>query len=162
MRRLLLPLFAAILMSFNACTTQQPPQNAGANSNAPSGGGDAAFRTLHDRYVVEFLRRNPSVNTYLGGAGLDPSLKEVDGKLRDHSSAALADEDRWLEETRKSFEGTDAPTLSPARRIERDVPLAPISFLLHQHGARRYQHRSLDTYTVEPFRSVGFFTQGMT
>lgn len=160
MRRLLPPLFA-LLLSFNACTTQQP-QNSN-NSNAQAGGsGDAAFKTIHDRYVVEFLRRNPSVNTYLGGAGLDPSLKEVDGRLRDHSSAALADEDRWLEETRKAFEGTDASTLSPARRIDRDVALAQISFLLHQHGARRYQERSLDTYTVEPFRSVSFFTQGMT
>src|SRR3712207_5421029 len=150
-----------LFRSFNACTTTQ--QNTNANSNAPAGGGgDAAFKTIHDRYVVEFLRRNPSVNTYLGGAGLDPSLKEVDGRLRDHSSAALADEDRWLEETRKAFEGTDASTLSPVRRIDRDVALAQISFLLHQHGARRYQERSLDTYTVEPFRSVSFFTQGMS
>ena len=161
MRRLL-PLLALLLLSLNACVQQQP-RNQNANSNAQTaGGGDAAFKTLHDRYVVEFLRRNPSVNTYLGGAGLDPSLKETDGRLRDHSSAALADEDRWLEETRKSFEGTDASTLSPARRIDRDVALAQISFLLHQHGARRYQERSLDTYTVEPFRSVSFFTQGMT
>ncbi|HVF41538.1 MAG TPA: DUF885 domain-containing protein [Pyrinomonadaceae bacterium] len=161
MRRLL-PLLFALLLSASACTTTTP-QNANANSNAQAaGGGDAAFKTIHDRYVVEFLRRNPSVNTYLGGAGLDPSLKEVDGRLRDHSSAALADEDRWLEETRKAFEGTDASALSPARRIDRDVALAQISFLLHQHGARRYQERSLDTYTVEPFRSISFFTQGMT
>ncbi|HVF68679.1 MAG TPA: DUF885 domain-containing protein [Pyrinomonadaceae bacterium] len=160
MRRLL-PLLAVIILSLNACTTTQ--QNTNANSNTQAGGGgDAAFKTIHDRYVVEFLRRNPSVNTYLGGAGLDPSLKEVDGRLRDHSSAALADEDRWLEETRKAFEGTDASALSPARRIDRDVALAQISFLLHQHGARRYQERSLDTYTVEPFRSISFFTQGMT
>jgi uncharacterized protein (DUF885 family) len=160
MRRLL-PFLAVLLLSFAACV-QPPPQNTNTNSNAQPGGGDAAFKTLHDRYVVEFLRRNPSVNTYLGGAGLDPSLKEVDGRLRDHSSAALADEDRWLEETRKAFEGTDASTLSPARRIDREVALAQISFLLHQHGARRYQERSLDTYTVEPFRSISFFTQGMT
>jgi uncharacterized protein (DUF885 family) len=161
MRRLL-PLLAVLLLSFAACVQQQQPQNTNTNSNAQPGGGDAAFKTMHDRYVVEFLRRNPSVNTYLGGAGLDPSLKEVDGRLRDHSSAALADEDRWLEETRKAFEGTDASTLSPARRIDRDVALAQIAFLLHQHGARRYQERSLDTYTVEPFRSISFFTQGMT
>src|SRR5215207_7351443 len=88
MRRIL-PLLFVTFLSLNACTTQQP-QNAPANSNAQAGGGgDAAFKTIHDRYVVEFLRRNPSVNTYLGGAGLDPSLKEVDGRLRDHSSAAL-------------------------------------------------------------------------
>ena len=159
--RKLLPLLAVLLLSLNACVQQQPQQQ-NANSNAQAGGGDAAFKTIHDRYVVEFLRRNPSVNTYLGGAGLDPSLKETDGRLRDHSSAALAEEDRWLEETRKSFEGVDASTLSPARRIDRDVALAQISFLLHQHGARRYQERSLDTYTVEPFRSVGFYVPGLT
>src|SRR5215212_7069586 len=149
----------------NNTTTSSPPMQGptatpATTTNASS--AETSFRALHDRYVIEFLRRNPSVNTYLGGAGLDPSLKEVDGRLRDHSSAALADEDRWLEETRKSFEGTDASALSPARRIDRDVALAQISFLLHQHGARRYQERSLDTYTVEPFRSVSFFTQGMT
>jgi uncharacterized protein (DUF885 family) len=160
MRRLLL-LVAATLVAASACVQQQQTQN-NSNAGTQAGSGDAAFKQLHDRYVVEFLRRNPSVNTYLGGAGLDPSLKEADGRLRDHSSAALAEEDRWLEETRKSFEGADPSTLSPARRIDRDVALAQIAFLLHQHGARRYQERSLDTYTVEPFRSVGFYVQGLT
>src|ERR1043165_9110401 len=154
-------LFLALLLT-SACATQQTVGPQSTPTPAAAGSGDQAFKTLHDRYVVEFLRRNPSVNTYLGGAGLDPSLKEADGRLRDHSSAALADEDRWLEETRKSFGGTAPSTLSPARRIDREVALAQISFLLHQHGARRYQERSLDTYTVEPFRSVSFFTQGMT
>src|SRR5205814_9562297 len=93
---------------------------------------------------------------------LDPSLKEADGRLRDYSAAALAEEDRWLADAQNSFESVAPQTLSPARRIDRDVALAQIAFQLHQHQQRRYHARSLDTYTVEPFRSVDFFIQGMT
>src|SRR5437764_8144538 len=50
---------------------------------------DQAFKTAHDAYAREFLRRYPTVNTYLGGAGLDPALREVDGTLRDWSPAAI-------------------------------------------------------------------------
>jgi uncharacterized protein (DUF885 family) len=153
-------LLLALLFSA-ACATQQ----TGAPQTTPSpaaGSGDQAFKAIHDKYVVEFLRRNPSVNTYLGGAGLDPSLKEADGRLRDHSAAALAEEDRWLADTQKSLEGVDPQALTPARRIDRDVALAQIAYQLHLHQQRRYQERSLDTYTVEPFRSVDFFIQGMT
>src|SRR5256714_2321648 len=153
MKKLLLLL--ALLLAC-ACATQTP-DNTSTNNNTQ--GGDQAFKTIHDKYVVEFLRRNPSVNTYLGGAGLDPALKETDGRLRDHSAAALTEEDRWLADTQKSFESIDPNTLTPARRIDRDVALAQVSFLLHQHQTRRYQERSLDTYTVEPFRSVDFFIQ---
>src|SRR6184192_2991968 len=152
-----LSLLLAVLLT-GACVQQQPQDTA-----APAAGtGDQAFKAIHDKYVVEFLHRNPSVNTYLGGAGLDPSLKEADGRLRDYLPAALAEEDRWLADAQKSFESVDTQTLSPARRIDRDVALAQIAFQLHQHQQRRYQERSLDTYTVEPFRSIDFFIQGMT
>ncbi len=124
--------------------------------------GDEDFRKIHDGYVVEFLRRNPTVNTYLGGDGLDPSLAEADGKLRDHSAAALEAEDRWLADSQKSFEAIDANALSPNRRIDREVALAQIAFLLHQHQVRRYQERAVDTYTDEPFRAVDWQLQGMT
>lgn len=124
--------------------------------------GDAALEPKLRAYVVEFLRRNPSVNTYLGGAGLDPSLREVDGRLRDHSAAALAEEDRWLQETERAIDGIDPKALSPAARIDRDVALAQIRYQLHLHQARKYQHRSVDTYTDEPFRSIDFQLQGLT
>jgi uncharacterized protein (DUF885 family) len=155
------PLLLLALLSAAACATQQT-QGPTPSPTPAAGGGDQAFKTIHDRYVVEFLRRNPSVNTYLGGAGLDPSLKEADGRLRDHSANALAEEDRWLADTQKSFESVDPQTLSPARRIDRDVALAQIAFQLHQHQQLRHQERALDTYTVEPFRSVDFYIQGMT
>lgn len=159
MRRRLLLLLAVLLTG--ACTTTQQTQNT-APTSTPAGGGDAAFKTIHDKYVVEFLRRNPTVNTYLGGAGLDPSLKEVDGRLRDHSAAALAEEDRWLADSQKAFQGTDAASLSPARRIDRDVALAQIAFLLRQHQTRKYQERAVDTYVSEPFRAIDWQLQGMT
>src|SRR5947209_9679288 len=155
------PLLLLAVLLTGACV-QQPTQNNTIAPTAVAGNGDQTFKTTHDKYVLEFLRRNPSVNTYLGGAGLDPSLKETDGRLRDYSASALAEEDRWLADAQKSFESVDPQTLSPARRIDRDVALAQIAFQLHQHQQRRYQERSLDTYTVEPFRSIDFFIQGMT
>ena len=124
--------------------------------------GDAEFKKFHDAYVVEFLRRNPTVNTYLGGAGLDPTLKEVDGKLRDHSASALQQEDRWLSDTQKSLEAINPTILSAANRINRDVALAQINFLLHQHQVRRHQERAIDTYVEEPFRAVDWQLLALT
>jgi uncharacterized protein (DUF885 family) len=152
---LLITLTIGLLAS---CTQPSGP----TETNKSEGAGDAAFKTAHDKYVVEFLRRNPTVNTYLGGAGLDPSLKEVDGMLRDHSAAALEQEDRWLTDSQKTFEGLDATSLSPTRRIDREVAIAQIKFQLHQHQVRKYQERALDTYAVDPFRSLDFYMQGMS
>src|SRR6185369_4100028 len=79
---------------------------------APDSSGDGALTKVLSGYVVEFLRRNPTTNTYLGGAGLDPSLKEVDGKLRDHSPAAIAQEDDWLKNVSAALEAIVPTTLS--------------------------------------------------
>jgi uncharacterized protein (DUF885 family) len=143
---------------------QQPATEQNANVAQASGGGsgDQNFKKIHDAYVREFLRRNPTVNTYLGGAGLDAALREVDGQLRDHSAAAIEAEDRWLAETQKSLEAVAPDTLSPNLRIDREVALAQIRFLLRQHGTRKYQQRALDTYTDEPFRAIDWQLQGMT
>lgn len=145
-----------LIAVMTACTSSKTTEQTMNNS------GDRELKTIHDAYVVEFLRRNPTVNTYLGGAGLDPSLKDVDGTLRDHSAAAVDAEDRWLAESQKSFEGIDPNALSANRRIDREVALAQIRFLLHQHQVRRYQERALDTYTDEPFRAIDWQLQGMT
>jgi uncharacterized protein (DUF885 family) len=151
-------LFTLTIGLLAACT-----QPSGTNETKKTeGAGDAGFKTAHDKYVVEFLRRNPTVNTYLGGAGLDPSLKEVDGRLRDHAAAALEQEDRWLTDSQKTFEAIDATSLSPTRRIDREVAIAQIKFQLHQHQVRKYQERALDTYAVDPFRSLDFYMQGMS
>lgn len=124
--------------------------------------GDKQFASMRDAYVIEFLKHFPVVNTYLGGAGLDQSLVEVDGRLRDNSAAAIASEDRWLASVKEDAERIQPESLSPALRIDRDVMLSQIQFLLHQHQARRYQERSLDTYVDEPFRALDWQLQGMT
>jgi uncharacterized protein (DUF885 family) len=145
----------ALIAGFSACAPKTTTQTMNAT-------GDRDFKKIHDGYVVEFLRRNPTVNTYLGGAGLDTSLAEADGKLRDHSAAALEAEDRWLADSQKSFEAIDANALSPNLRIDREVALAQIRYLLHQHQVRRYQERAVDSYTDEPFRAIDWQLQGMT
>ncbi|HLG14100.1 MAG TPA: DUF885 domain-containing protein [Blastocatellia bacterium] len=127
-----------------------------------SSSGDATCTAITDSYVREFLRRNPAVSTYRGGAGLDPSLAECDGRLRDHSPDAITKEDRWLSETLKALERISPATLSPRVRTEREIALAQIRFLLRQHQVRRYQERALDTYTDEPFRAVDAQLQAMT
>jgi uncharacterized protein (DUF885 family) len=152
MKRLLVFALIGALAACTSKTTEQTMNNS----------GDRGLKKIHDAYVVEFLRRNPVVNTYLGGAGLDPSLKDVDGTLRDHSAGALEAEDRWLTDAQKSFEGVDPSTLSANMRIDREVALAQIRFLLRQHTVRRYQERALDTYTDEPFRAIDWQLQGMT
>jgi uncharacterized protein (DUF885 family) len=149
-------LLATMSAFFLTSCTQQPSTSTSQTNN------DDAFKKIHDEYVVEFLRRNPTVNTYLGGAGLDPKLRDVDGSLRDHSATALQDEDRWLAKTKQSLEAIDAGSLSAPQRINRDVAMAQVNFLLHQHQARRYQERALDTYTDEPFRAVDWQLQGMS
>ncbi|MGH9962202.1 MAG: hypothetical protein ACREBC_34610, partial [Pyrinomonadaceae bacterium] len=99
---LLVTISAFILTS---CTPQAPTSTNQSNS-------DDAFKKIPDEYVVEFLRRNPTVNTYLGGAGLDQKLRDVDGGLRDHSATALQDEDKWLASTKQSLEALEAGSLS--------------------------------------------------
>lgn len=149
----LLPLLFAIAVL--ACSSEPPPPPQGESP-------DVKLRNTLQTYVVEFLRRNPTTNTYLGGAGLDASLRDVDGTLRDYSQTALEDEDRWLAETRAAIGAIDPGGLSAASRIDRDVAIAQIEFMLRQHQVRRHHERALDTYVGEPFRALDWQLQGMT
>ncbi len=45
-------------------------------------------------------------------------------------------------------------------RIDRNVALAEIEFLLHQHQVLRHQERALDSYVDEPFRGVDWQNPG--
>ena len=128
---------------------------------APGNDSETLNKAVRD-YAVEFLRHNPTVNTYLGGAGLDPSLRNVDGLLRDYSAAALQQEDQWLMQARATIDAIAPVSLSANARIDRDVALAQIAFQLHQHQVRRYQQRALDTFVSEPFRALDWQMQGMT
>ena len=131
-------------------------------SSVPDVPGDKTLGPILHNYVVEFLRRNPTTNTYLGGAGFDPKLREVDGTLRNYSAAALAEEDQWLKTTQGQLTAISSDALSPNARIDRDVALAQIAFLLRQHQDRKYQERALDTYMLEPFRAIDWQLQGLS
>ena len=152
MRRLLL--VASLASTLTACSSTRV-------ADAPANNDETLTQALR-AYVVEFLRRNPTVNTYLGGAGFDPSLADVDGRLRDVSPDALAREDQWLAQTKSTIEQLALSTLSANARIDRDVALAQIEFQLHQYQARRYYERALDTFVSDPFRALDWQMQGMT
>ena len=146
----------AMGLGLAACGSPTPPPAA----QAPD--VNTQFGTIEHEYVTYFLSHFPVVATYLGGSEFDPSLANVDGKLRDDSADALKDEDARLTQFQERITALDPETLSPGLRIDRSVALAEIAFLLHEHGTRRYQERSLDTYVDGPFRGVDWQIQGMT
>jgi uncharacterized protein (DUF885 family) len=137
----------------------QPPESPAA---ARADGGDERFAALEHDYVVYFLSRFPVVATYLGGAALDASLADVDGRLRDHSAGALADEDARWSDYRDRFRALAPESLSVRRQADRRVALAQLEFLLHQHQVLRHQERALDSYVDEPFRGVDWQVQALT
>jgi uncharacterized protein (DUF885 family) len=157
------PFALALVLSFlAACGSSTPPPVTAQASTPAAPTGDAAFSKLEHEYVVYFLKRFPVVATYLGGSDFDPTLAAIDGKLRDYSPGGLQDEDAKLAEFKQQFTALDDATLSARRRIDKSVALAQIEFLLREHGVRRYQERSLDSYMDEPFRGVDWQIQGMT
>ena len=145
----------AILLTACGPKTAPPPP-------APPPSAEQQFGSLERRYVIFVLSRFPVVATYLGGSEFDPSLADNDGRLRDYSAEAIKDEDARLGEFREQFAALEPNSLSARRRIDRNVALAEIEFLLHQHGVLRHQERSLDSYVDEPFRGVDWQIQGMT
>jgi uncharacterized protein (DUF885 family) len=147
-----------VLAASGACGGAMP----GTATLGNEGAGDPAIAGVLARYGVELLRRYPTMNTYLGGAGLDPSLVPVDGALRDYSPAAIQQEDQWLAMTARQLGAINADALTDPVRIDRDVAVAQIRFLLHLHQVRHYQERAVDTYVGEPFRAIDWQIQGLT
>lgn len=148
---------ACLALLVAACGPKTPTAPA-----APTLSPEQQFAALERRYVIFVLRRYPVVSTYLGGSEFDPTLADNDGRLRDYSADALKEEDARLGEFREQFTGLDPNTLSPRRRIDRNVALAEIEFLTHQHQVLRHQERALDSFVDEPFRGVDWQIQGMT
>ena len=156
MKKILRALGISVILAAVACSSEAPKPQQQADSP------DTTAKKALTAYAVEFLRRNPTTNTYLGGAGLDPSLKEVDGMLRDYSTTALAAEDQWLTDTAKALEAINPSGLSASLRIDREVALAQIRFMLREHQVRKYHERALDTFVSDPFRAIDWQLQGMT
>ena len=152
-------LAVGVLLPVLAAACGSPP---GVIQLGNEGAGDPLIKLKLAEYVVGFLRRNPTTNTYLGGAGLDPTLRAVDGTLRDVSPAAIEDEDRWLASMGRELASVSADALSRPLLIDRDVAVAQIRFLLREHQVRHYQERAVDTYVGEPFRSLDWQLQGLT
>src|ERR1700742_1944262 len=119
----LLPV-ALALAACHPSSSPPPPAEPGANDQ---------FAPLEHEYAVYMMSRFPVVATYLGGSAFDPSLSQIDGKLRDYSASAIQAEDVRLSGFADRFNALDAGKLSPRRRIDRSVALAEIAFLLHQH-----------------------------
>jgi uncharacterized protein (DUF885 family) len=156
MKRLLRLLPAALALAIAACHPSSPPPPPAEP------GADDQFGLLEHDYAVYMMSRFPVVATYLGGSAFDPSLSQIDGKLRDYSANAIQAEDVRLSGFADRFTALEAGKLAPRRRIDRSVALAEIGFLLHQHQVRRHQERSLDSFVDEPFRGIDWQIQGMT
>jgi uncharacterized protein (DUF885 family) len=97
---------------------------------------EAQLDQLLTRYVHEFLRRNPVVATYLGGAALAPDLSDVDGTLRDYAPPARRDEATFLAHLQAQLKAINPAQLSAPHRIDREVALRQIAFMRHQDEAR--------------------------
>jgi len=151
-------LFTCLALAVPVALLAQARKTAPAAKPSP----DAPYKRLEAQYIREFLRRHPVVSTYLGGSGLYPELARADGMLRDWSPAAMAEEARVYAGIRDGLEKLDPARLTPPRRIDRDVALHQIDFMLHQYEDRKYWQRSLDTYVNEAFRGIDWYTQGMT
>jgi len=117
-------LLISLVLGFFAATACSKPQQT---ASAGAGSADESLKAELRQYVIAFLRRNPTTNTYLGGAGFDPSLQDVDGLLRDYSVAALAQEGRWLTESFEKIGRFDAATLSPSAALRCPLRSAPKS-----------------------------------
>lgn len=156
------PRATALVLAVSLAATSACGSPSGTRSLGNAGAGDPLIKQILSKYVVEMLRRYPTMNTYLGGAGLDPSLKAVDGTLRDYSPAAIAEEDRWLAITARELGSVSIDALTNATLIDRDVAIAQIRFLIRQHQTRHYQERAVDTYVGEPFRAIDWQVQGLT
>jgi len=119
------------------------------------------FTTLRDRYFLFQLARNPVTSTYLGGDAYDPSLRDINSRLRDYSRAALMSELRYYTDTRNTLSRINPRTLSAAESVDRALMDAQLEFLIHQLGSS-YEQRSLDSYVADPFRGIDWQIQQMT
>ncbi len=117
---------------------------------------------VRERYFTGYLKRDPVTATYLGGGGYRPELADVDATLPDITPAGRADAIAFYRSVLADLEAVDPVTLRPDDVIDRDVVRAQIRFLLHLLEDLRHDQRSVDTYTVAPFRGVDWQIQQMT
>ncbi len=123
---------------------------------------DRGFADIRDRYFLRHLELNPVTSTYLGGDGYSAELRDINGKLRDYSATSLESELRFYRDIRDAVRAIDSTTLSPQFRIDRDVMLSQVDYLIRYLDPRRYHLRAVDTYVSEPFRGIDWQIQQMS
>ncbi len=122
---------------------------------------DRTFTELRDRYFLRHLELNPVTSTYLGGDGYSPTLRDINGKLRDYRPAAMESELRFYRDIRDAVRGIDASALSSINRIDQQVIAAQVEYLIRFIDVRHYHQRAIDTYVAEPFRGIDWQIQQM-
>lgn len=73
----------------------------------------AAFSTLADRFIDEFLHLDPLASTAVG-------RHDVDGRWPDWSAAGRAERLAWVDRWSKTLRGLDHAALTPDERIDRE------------------------------------------
>jgi uncharacterized protein (DUF885 family) len=124
-------------------------------------GTDKSFAALRDRYFLRHLELNPVTSTYLGGDGYSPTLRDINGKLRDFRPASIESELRFYRDIRDAVRAIDPSALSPANRIDQQVLGSQLEYLIRYIDVRHYHQRAIDTYVAEPFRGIDWQIQQM-
>jgi uncharacterized protein (DUF885 family) len=140
---------AAASPLLHACKLESRPEMA-----------DEGFVRMRNSHFRNQLILNPVTSTYLGGDGWDPALRDLNGRLRDYSARALANEARDYREMERQLPTIDAQLLSQQGRVDHAVLTSQLVFLRGQLE-RRYHERAVDTYVAEPFRGVDWQIQQM-
>ena len=117
---------------------------------------------VRETYFVGYLKRDPVTATYLGADAYSPDLAEINAELPDVSRAGRADRKAFYQAVLADLDRVDPSSLSLADAIDREVVRAQVRFLKHMLEDARHDLKSIDTYTVAPFRGVDWQIQQMT
>jgi uncharacterized protein (DUF885 family) len=120
------------------------------------------WSSVRERYFIGSLKRDPVTATYLGGDGYSADLAEINASLPDVTPQGLQEKESFYRSVLTDLDRVDPATLSADDAIDREVMKAQVRFLLHLSDDLHYEQRSVDTYTVAPFRGVDWQIQQMT
>jgi uncharacterized protein (DUF885 family) len=120
-----------------------------------------ALPDLRDRFFQFELERYPVISTFLGGDGWKPELAEVNGRLRDASPDAIAEELEFYRTLETDLRSVDRGELDAQGRVDALLLETQVAFLIHQLGDLQYHERAVDTYVAEPFRGIDWQIQQM-
>ncbi|HEX6632242.1 MAG TPA: hypothetical protein VF048_14175, partial [Gemmatimonadaceae bacterium] len=126
-----------VLRTLPACA----PRDGDGGGAASDGTSSPAFATLRDAYFVRMLALNPVTATYLGGDGYAPELVGVNARLHDYRPEAVAEEVRYLRDTRAALDGMDASVLPQRDRIDHRLMTAQTGYLLRLLDERKHHQR---------------------